>query len=355
MKVLSSVFLIIFLSVPGLAQTTNSNDLQFYGNLRFAHLGSDTQGDGIGGDNTSLRTRLGLIYHFNENHSLRGRLATTISQEFEEVRFTIKADGRGLDYGSVSFDEFFYRYKDSSTEIRVGRFQETVEVMSNAKRSQFRFQSNVNFIHWSDGLYIKQNLNQEWFLESITEYQPRGHTTYPYRSPLNFENNPDNFTFYNAIENRTRDRFNIIQKGIGLFYVPDAYLKPGGFTDYTALTSRIVFDFPAGDALSGGSVRFAGEYGQNLNAEFADGSSFVASAGVNNVAGRHEFMVEFAATDSEWLTATVFAPDADEVEFRYRIFVNKAFNLDFRYRIRDFRTEGIPTAYSTFLRATYSF
>ena len=66
-------------------------------------------------------------------------------------------------------------------------------------------------------------------------------------------------------------------------------------------------------------------------------------------------MVEFAKTDSQWLTANVYAPNADEFEIRYRYFISSDLNVDFRYRIRDFRPDFAPTNYGFFARATYSF
>ena len=107
--------------------------------------------------------------------------------------------------------------------------------------------------------------------------------------------------------------------------------------------------------LNGASIRIGAEFGQNLNTKFENGTSMVASIGVNNVADKHEFMIEFAKNDSQWLTATVFGPNSDEVELRYRFFFSQSLNFDIRYRIRESRTDAIPTAYSTFIRATYSF
>lgn len=349
--VLSSLFMFLF-SFASFAQETKS--LRFHTNLRLAHLGTDTRGDGLGGDNTALRSRLGATYIFNKNHSFFGRMAASFSKEFETPVFTIRADGGGLDYGSVSFDNFFYQFKNEYLLIKAGRFQHTIAVLTNARRSHIRFQSNSTSIHWSDGLYIKNTMPSDWFTELITEYQPRNHTTYPYRGPLDFGKNATNLTAYAGLENRTRDRLNIIQKGFGILYIPDAYRKSSGYSDYLAFSSRIVLDFPKHELLNGGSFRFAGELGQNLNTEFTDGTSMVVSAGLNNVAGKHELMVEFAKTDSQWLTATVYGPSSDEMEIRYRYFVSDRFNIDMRYRIRDSRIENVPTVYSTFIRATLS-
>lgn len=333
----------------------SNNPFSFNGNVRFAHLGSDTDALGLGGDNTTIRTRIGASYKINETSSFVGRIAFTFSEDFEQAKFTIAADGNGLNYGSISFDQFYYQYQNESISLKIGRFQESLPVHTNAGRSHLRFQSNVNFIHWSDGIYFKKNINEDWYSEVIAEYQPRNRTTYLYRGALNFKNNPNNFTGYFGVENNNRDDLNIIQKGFGFFIAPDSYLKPDGYATYVAFSSRIALDFSSKDLLHGGSFRIGGELGQNLNTTFENGTNMVASIGVNNVADKHEFMIEFARNDSQWLTATVFAPNSDEIELRYRFFFSQNLNFDIRYRIRENRTDTNPTAYSTFLRATYSF
>lgn len=260
-----------------------------------------------------------------------------------------------MNYGGFSFDEFYYRFKTGKTQVTIGRFQKSMPVLTNAKRSIFRFQSNVNFIHWSDGLYIKHGMKNGWFSEFVGEYQPKDHLTYSYRGDLDFQNNDHNMTAYFGVENQDRDQFNIIQKGFAIFAAPGAYQKNGDYTTYFAFTSRLAYDLPKPDLLKGGSFRVGAEFGQNLSAAFNEGTSVAISAGVNKVAAKHEFMAELARTDAQWLTATVFAPNADELELRYRYFISKKLNVDVRYRIREPRDDGKPTAYSTFLRTTYSF
>lgn len=351
---LLSVFLMLFFGVTQL-QAQDKN-YEFYGNVRLAHIGADTEADGIGGDNTLLRIRPGIKYFFNENHSFSGRLAYLVSKEFESLDFTIKANGnQQLAFGSISFDEFFYQFQKDDILLKAGRFQKTISVMSNAKRSQLRFQSNANFVHWSDGLYVKKGLNENWFGEAIVEYQNRDAVSYPYQANLTFGNTEHNLNYYLGVENLTRDQNNIIQKGFGILIAPNAYLKPDGYSTYAAVSSRIALDFPAEDALKGGSIRVAGELGQNLNTDFKNGTSAIASIGINNYAEKHEFMIELASTDSQWLTATSYGTNSDEIEFRYRFFYDANLNFDIRYRIRESRSDFLPTIYSTFLRATYSF
>ncbi len=355
-KFFSSVFLFFTIFLFSGSINAQESNLQFYGDIRLAHIGIDTEVDGLGGDNTLLRIRPGIRFLFNENHSFSGRLVYLVSKELEPLTFTVKADGnRALAYGSVSFDEFYYQFQNSDLQLRFGRFQHSVNVLSNAKRSHFKFQSNANFVHWTDGLYIKKSVTDDWYSELVLEYQNRGNLTHPYSFPLNFGNSENNFAGYLNFENRKRDDNNIIQKGFGIYIAPDAYSKPDGYTTYIAFDSRIAIDIPKKELLNGGSFRIAGELGQNLNTEFSDGTSAVVSFGVNNFADQHEFMIEFAKTDAQWLTATAYRFNSDEVELRYRYFATRKLNFDIRYRIRESRSDIVPTQYSTFLRATYSF
>lgn len=349
--------LVVFLLVPLVVNGQEKETWEIYGNVRFAHIGSDTNADGWGGDNYTMRLRPGIKYNHSQNHTFSARIAYLVSKELEPIEPTLVADGSGrLAFGSITFDEFFYRYMNENTEIRIGRFQKSLNTLTNAKRSHSRYHSNSNNVHWTDGFYYKRNLKNGWYGEGILEYQPKDHPSFQYSFPLDFSKNDHNFTFYGGAENRERDKYNIIQKGFGLMYIPDIYLKPDGYSDYLAFTSRITLDFPQGEALRGGSIRVAGEFGQNLNASLEDGTSLVASIGINNFAEKHEIMIEFTKTDSEWLIArNIYRPNADELEIRYRFFATDKLAFDARYRIRDFRTEGVVNSYSTFLRATYAF
>ena len=332
---------------------SQQENLSFDGNARLSYNASGEEID-LGTNLIGLRTRLGIRYTFDSNHSFRARLAGTISDEFEPLRFTLRADGGGLNLGSFSFDEFYYRFKSDDLDIKLGRFQHTIRILTNAGRSMIRFQSNNINVHWSDGIYAKRDLAQGWYAEFIGEYQPRGNTTYPYRGNLDFGKNEHNITTYLGLENRERDESNVIQKGVGFFLAPNAYNR-GDYTHYLAFTSRIALDFPQPELLKGGSIRVAGELGQNLSTSFEDGTIAIASIGVNNVAEKHEFMIEFAKIDQQWLLANVYAPSADELEFRYRFFATENLNFDTRFRIRDFRSENVATNRNLFIRATYSF
>jgi hypothetical protein len=348
----SILFYTLFSSFSINAQDKN---YEFYGNVRIAHIGADTEVDGIGGDNTLLRLRPGIRYNFNENHSFSGRLVYLVSKELESPEFTTVADGNSaLAYGSISFDEFYYQYRNADLQIKAGRFQKTINVMTNSKRSHLRFQSNAIFVHWTDGLYLKKDINDNWFGEAIVEYQNKDAVTYPYSGTLTFQNNEHNFNYYLGVESQTRDQNNVIQKGFGIFIAPNAYLKPDGFTTYAAISSRIAIDIPKEEVLKGGSIRIAGELGQNLNTDLSNGTSAVASIGINNFADKHEIMLEFAKTDAQWLTATAYGNFSDEVELRYRYFFTDQLNFDIRYRVREVRNNVAPTMYSTFLRLTYS-
>ncbi|CAN0284623.1 unnamed protein product, partial [Chrysoparadoxa australica] len=151
-KFFSSVFLLFTILLFSASTSAQESNFQFYGNVRLAHIGNDTKASGLGGDNTLLRIRPGVKYFFNENHSFSGRLVYLVSKEAEPFEFTIKANGnRQLAYGSLSFDEFYYQYTKEDFLLKMGRFQKSISVLSNAGRSHLRFQSNANFVHWSDG------------------------------------------------------------------------------------------------------------------------------------------------------------------------------------------------------------
>lgn len=353
LRYLITLLLAVFMGLEVNAQT--NENLTFKGNARFSYMSSGPNADDIFEGTAFLRVRVGASYSFNENSSFHARLATTQSDELPAVRFTIIPDGGGIDAGTVSFDHFYYRYSNDGLDLKVGRFQHTPGVKSNSGRSILRFQSNNINNHWIDGFHLKKYLNDEWFGEVVGEYQNRGNTSYSYRPLLNFGKNEHNAAAYIGLQNLTRDDNNFIQKNIAVFVAPGAYLKPDGYSTYFAALAQLTHDTPV-ESFRGGSFRIAAEAGQNLNAaEFGEGNILNLSFGVHNFADKHQLMIEFTKTGTEWQTANVYAPNADEMEIRYRYFITDNFNIDFRYRIRDSRSDFVDTNYNFFARATIFF
>ncbi len=358
LKLILSSFFIVFLFLHDI--NAQDNPIIPYGNITVAYLGNTDNASGLGNNgNTSadfigIRIRYGINYQINENSIFAARLATQLRDDTDQLRITLQADGNGISPGTISFDELYYQYKNERTTLKLGRFQHSLQVLSNSTRNGMRFQSLIIFVHWSDGIYVKRDLNNEWYAEIIGEYQPRKATTYPYQGALNFGNTKHNVTTYTGIENRTRDRFNFIQKGIGIFVAPNAFQKNGEYSNYVALTSRLVLDLPEHDFLKGGTYRIAGELNQNINTKFSEGTNAIISAGINRFGGKHDLMLEFSRTDTDWLLATSYAPNNDELELRYRVFPADKIWFDIRYRIRVNDNPNVPYAYSTFIRLNYS-
>ena len=287
--------LMAVLTIPSFGQ---DSPFSFSGDVRLVRNTANTDAFGFDDPTYIIRARAGVAYKLSDQHSFKARLATRLSDETEPMVFSLQADGKGLNYGTVSFDELYYQYKKGSSQIKIGRFQHAVKVKSNAGRSIVRFVSNHYFVSFFDGLYWKYALNDEWNSEFVLEYQNKDHTTFNYRAPLDFGNNEHNVAAYYGIENTNRDDLNIIQKGFGLYVAPGAYNKPDGYSTYAAVVSRIAFDFPQ-ESWQGGSIRVAGELGQNLNTALSKGNIAVASVGINNYAGKHQLMVELAKTGED--------------------------------------------------------
>ncbi|MEO1021413.1 MAG: hypothetical protein AAFW89_02625 [Bacteroidota bacterium] len=356
-----ALFCCILLSATS-TQAQEKSRWEIYGNARIIHLGSTDETHGLGGENHISWTRLRYGTHFSidSNHSFSARLAYLESVEFEDFRFTLTANDtqrRRLAPGSATFDEFYYRYNTARSDLKIGRFQKNFELATNSTRTILRFMSNAIFVHWTDGILYTRNMKNGWKGEAMLEYQHQDHITYSYKSDLSFQNQVHNVVLYGFLSENGRDSRNIIQKRVGVIAAPNAYLVNGEFRNYVALNSSLVYDLPMRDQLAGGSFRVGAELGQNVATNLVDGNIMVISGGVNNVANRHQFMIEFARTGAGWLTPTHLRNDADEVELRYRVFFTKQFNFDMRYRIRRMRDSSLDQtlAYSTFLRMTYSF
>ncbi|MFN1835957.1 hypothetical protein AB2B38_011900 [Balneola sp. MJW-20] len=360
MRAILLTLLLFLITSSMVAAQSSSDNIQFYGDFKLVHIGFDTDASGLGGnDINGIRFRPGLRITFNDNHSFSGRMVLLKTIEKEDFEFTIAPNapngGVGLAFGSLSFDEFYYQYKDEKQTFRIGRFQESFKVLSNAGRSIDRFQSNAVFVHWTDGISYNRVIGNQWTAQAVLEYQNRDHISYPYSGRLDFGDNEHNMNMYLGLNNRGRDQFNLIQRDIGVFVAPNGYFGPDGYETYASISSRAVMDLPEKDLLRGGSFRIAGELGQVVTTDFQDGTIAVISAGINNFADRHEFMVEFTTGDRDWLHASNYAPATDEMEIRYRIFLTGNFQMDTRYRVRVPHNENLPYQYSTFIRATYTF
>lgn len=92
MKKIFLVGLAILFSTQ-IANAQNNSNFEIYGNVRFAHIGSDTNADGLGGDNYTMRLRPGVHYNISENQRFSVRLAYLLSKELEPLKATIVADG----------------------------------------------------------------------------------------------------------------------------------------------------------------------------------------------------------------------------------------------------------------------
>ena len=345
----------IFTSIFSTSFAQEASKFSAYGDIRVNYLGTGTDANGFGGEVPFLRIRPGVHYELNETHSFSVRAVYIVSRDLNSPDFSLTPNQNGsLAYDTFSFDEFYYKYQDETQEFRFGRFQKSFSLPIATAHSIDRFQSNAIFVHWTDGFYYKKILNEEWFSEVVLEYQKRGETTFPYKRPLNFGRNKYNMVNYVALTNSSRDKYNIIRKGVGLMWAPNALLRNGGYVTYLTLSSNIVFDFPKKELLNGGSIRVSGELGQNLNTKFSDGSVIATSVGVYDVAERHNLMIELSRNDQDWLTSP-YATNSDEFEMRYRVVLSKKLSIDARYRIRNSLTSDIPNTYSTFVRATYSF
>jgi hypothetical protein len=341
------------------AQAQKKSLLSIYGDVRFSYTGTNASLDNFDNNLLIMRLRPGVKYTLNSNHSFSARAAYRVSNEMEELDVTAQAIGGGLSLGQMSFDEFYYQYKIDRFLLKAGRFQHRNKVYSNAGRSIDRFQSNNVNVHWSDGMYVKKGLTSLWYSEAIFELIEEGQLAYPYDPPLTFGGNEITPGLYLGLSNDERDALNFIQKSFGIQYFYNAYFDGFNnngneeYTEYLAFTSRGVTDYDGGELLKGGSWRFAGEIGYNIQGPVDEGTIFNASVGVNSFAKKHNLMIEFTKVGDEWISANVYGPNTDEMEIRYIFKYNSKIKIESRLRVRDFRNDG--TAYSTFIRGTYKF
>lgn len=350
------IYAVYFISLSLLAGTVNAqqnNSIKPYGDIRIIYSGSSTDAHGFGGKSPFLRARAGFKYQANQYHGFAIRGAYMVTRDVNAPDFSLTANG-SLAGDTFSFDELHYHFKDEKQQLKLGRFQKSFSLPTATANSINRFQSSSVSVNWSDGLFYQRNLARGWAAETVWEYQRRGHLSFPYKAPLSFSNNKHNLITYLGITNKNRDKNNFIEKTIAVMWAPDAYYYKGSYTSYAAVSGSAVLDLPIQNSQAGGSYRFTAELGQNVMAAFADGTVYALSAGIYDIAAKHNLMIEAAGNDTQWLSSP-YAPGSNTYEIRYQLKVNSRFGADARYQVRVPRADGSPNVYSTFVRATYSF
>lgn len=332
-----------------------TDQLDFVGDIRggyFFRQRDQRNGQHNNTDEFRLRVRAGLEWQMNEQWSSRIRVAGRYNTIEQNTLFSFDNNAMGsgnLAMGNSSVDELFVQYKQDRLKVRVGRFQTKFELQGVARKSLDRNNSPNTEINWTDGLHINYRLGDAgWESHFIAEHNRGQNGPAQFRStPLGFMDEGSRWSYYAGVENN-RKQGNIVQRSIGISFLPDSLYKYGTavpVTDnYLTIVGRLAAEWPVSD--NGMSFMLAGEagYAPNTPTEAAtrtgtgSESGHVAwqiTANLMQFVPDHNIGLVIGHTDPGWLLSPDFSPNQNAYEIRHQWKINKQSKLESRIRYRE--------------------
>jgi hypothetical protein len=316
---------------------------------RTARDGGETESDEY-----KFRLRLSADRQLAETLSFRARLAGIWSSEQEDSSFYLRGypsrPGIGLATGDATLDELYIRYApvDSGWTLRVGRMQTKFELPGVASKGLDRNDSPNVDVTWTDGLHLTQSTWLDgWNTHFILQHNHEKGASVTARAPLDFSDSGSRVSLFAGLE-ATEDLGPIVQRVIGLTYMPDA-LAPDGVMqavreDYTTLDAKLAAAWPVGDSgrklVAGMEVAYAfdtpsgaavgtGETGDS------DGFAWQLAASIYDIKPGHHLAVVTGEAGGGWLLSPDFRNNDGLHEIRYQWKFTTDWSMEARYRIRE--------------------
>ncbi len=297
-----------------------------------------------------LRIRPGLKAEFTDQLSgairLAGRYSTDDRNSNNFEFFSSIPAGDGLRRGDSTIDELYLKYKPAKgLDLKFGRMQTKFELDGVAKKSLDRNNSPNTDITWTDGVYMKYAVSNDWKAHVIVQYNDSEGSTEVRRSPLNFSDDGSRISYFAAMESRTPVG-PIVQRGVDITYIPSA-LRTDSTTrvdDYVAMVGRAAARWPMGE--NGMKFMLGGELGYALNTQTKAASSIAGSGDVGGTATQvtfnfidfvpsHSVGIVLARAEAGWLLSPDFRSNNTLVEARYKWQLAKKHKIEARLRQRE--------------------
>lgn len=204
--------------------------------------------DGVrfGDWNGLARLRLRGSTRISENLQMGARLAARCSQEdcgFEWWGEPALPRTNGLETGQVTFDELYLHVLSREKfDLVIGR-QQTRSVLRAGvfSRSLDRVDSNNTRVTWTDGVHFTMRRRVGWETHAIVQYNSADGSGSIRRGALDFDDSNARFSYFVATENRNAWG-PVVQRSLGISYLPDSLLKDGDTAgrreDYLGIVAR---------------------------------------------------------------------------------------------------------------------
>ena len=315
-----------------------------------------TENDNRDGNSTSedyvrARWRVQAIYTATERLRFGTRVAGLCSTRECEPNFTIDSSiptSTGMKEGDITIDTLFvHRHRNERFSILAGRFQTKFVARGGVyAKSLDRNDSNNTRVNWTDGLQGTYRANNGWVAHGIAQYNSSSGPSNVRRDPLDFSDPDSRVSYYVGAEN-VEQRGVLLQRGIGISYLPKSLLTDGTpngrLDDYWGIVARVAARWPQrSDRLR---LRVSSEIGFAPNTQTrsaaqlpgvgkVDGWAWNLTASIMDFLPAHSIGLNYGRTDAGWLLSPQYTDNEELFEIRYLWRRNANFTVEFRARRR---------------------
>jgi hypothetical protein len=201
-------------------------------------------------------------------------------------------------------------------------------------------------VNWTDGLQGTYRANNGWVAHGIAQYNSSSGPSNVRRDPLHFSDPDSRVSYYVGAEN-VEQRGVLLQRGIGISYLPKSLLTDGTpngrLDDYWGIVARVAARWPQrSDRLR---LRVSSEIGFAPNTQTraaaqlpgagkVDGWAWNLTASIMDFLPTHSIGLNYGRTDAGWLLSPQYTDNEELFEIRYLWRRNANFTVEFRARRR---------------------
>ncbi len=308
-------------------------------------------GNSASEDYVRARWRVQTVYNATDRLRFGARVAGLCSTRECEPNFTIDSSiptSTSMREGDITIDSLFvHRHRNERFSILAGRFQTKFVARGGVyAKSLDRNDSNNTRVNWTDGLQGTYRANNGWVAHGIAQYNSSSGPSNVRRDPLDFSDPDSRVSYYVGAEN-VEQRGILLQRGIGISYLPKSLLTDGTpngrLDDYWGIVARVAARWP--QRSDGPRLRVSSEVGfapdtqtraaaQLPGAGKVDGWAWNMTASIMDFLPTHSIGLNYGRTDAGWLLSPQYTDNEELFEIRYLWRRNANFTVEFRARRR---------------------
>jgi hypothetical protein len=308
-------------------------------------------GNSASEDYVRARWRVQTVYNATDRLRFGARVAGLCSTRECEPNFTIDSSiptSTSMREGDITIDTLFvHRHRNERFSILAGRFQTKFVARGGVyAKSLDRNDSNNTRVNWTEGLQGTYRANNGWVAHGIAQYNSRSGPSNIRHDPLDFSDPDSRVSYYFGAEN-VEQRGVLLQRGIGISYLPKSLLIDGApngrLDDYWGIVARVAARWPQrSDRLR---LRVSSEVGFAPNTQTraaaqlpgagkVDGWAWNLTASIMDFLPSHSIGLNYGRTDAGWLLSPQYTDNEELFEIRYLWRRNANFTVEFRARRR---------------------